>query len=82
MDLPAISNASRRSIERWFVKWVKNGIDYLPILTGRGVKTRLKGFKKEISIQLEVQSKNLKNILLYLEDQHNIKICHRSCRIF
>ena len=81
-DLSSIFNVSRRTIERWLNSWVVNGVNSLPIMTGRGVKTRLKGFEKEISLQLEVHSRNLKNVLLYLNERHDINICKRTLRNF
>ena len=82
IDLSDIFNVSRRTIERWFDSWAKSGIDSLPIMTGRGVKTRLKGFEQEISLQLEVHNRNLKNVLLDLKEQHNIKICKKTLQNF
>ena len=81
-DLSNIFNVSRRTIERWLDSWVVNGVNSLPIMTGRGVKTRLKGFEKEISLQLELHSRNLKNVLLYLNEKHDINICKRTLRNF
>jgi len=49
-----IFNVNRRTIERWFDAWSLSGVDSLPIITGRGVKTRLKGYEKEISEPLEI----------------------------
>ena len=82
IDLSSIFDVSRRTIERWFDSWVSNGVERLPIMPGRGVKTRLKGLEKDISIQLELHSRNLKNVLLYLEKQHNIKICKKTLQNF
>jgi len=80
--LSNIFNVSRRTIERWFGSWVLSGIESLPIMTGRGVKTRLKGLEEEIAIQLELHSRNLKNALLILEEKHNINICKRTLQNF
>lgn len=82
IDLASIFGVSRRTVERWFDGWLKSGIDSLPIMTGRGVKTRLKGYEKEITLQLEVHSRNLKNVLLHLQEQHNIKICKKTLQNF
>ena len=81
-DLSSIFNVSRRTIERWFGSWVLSGVDSLPIMPGRGVKTRLKGLEEEIAIQLELHSRNLKNVLLILEEKHNINICKRTLQNF
>ena len=81
-DLSDIFNVNRRTIERCFDSWVLSGVDRLPIMPGRGVKTRLKELEEDISIQLELHSRNLKNVLLYLEKQHNIKICKKTLQNF
>ncbi len=52
------------------------------LLPGRGVKTRLKGYEEEVAKQLEDHSRNLKNVLLYFETEHNIKICKKTLRNF
>jgi hypothetical protein len=64
-------DVNRRTIERWFDNWVQTGINTLAIQPGRGVKTRLKGHKKEIEEQLKKHNRNLKNVLTYLEGKHN-----------
>ena len=81
-DLSSIFNVNRRTIERWFDAWAVSGVDSLPIITGRGVKTRLKGYEKEISEQLEIHSRNLKNVLIHLEKKHNISICKKTLQNF
>lgn len=81
-DLASIFDVSRRTIERWFDKWEKEGMNSLPITTGRGVKTRLKGLEKVISKLLEIHSRNLKNVLLHLEEKHNIRICKKTLQNF
>ena len=81
-DLSGIFDVSRRTIERWFDSWAKSGVDSLAIQPGRGVKTRLKGLDKEISEQLKDHSRNLKNVLIYLEEQHNIQICKKTLQNF
>jgi transposase len=81
-DLSGIFDVSRRTIERWFDSWSKNGIDSLSIQHGRGVKTRLKGLETVIEEQLKVHSRNLKNVLNYLEEQHNIIICKKTLQNF
>ena len=49
-DMATIFNVDRRTIERWFDKWKKEGMNSLPISTGRGVKTRLKGLEEVLSL--------------------------------
>jgi transposase len=81
-DLSGIFDVSRRTIERWLDRWAISGIDSLAIQPGRGVKTRLKGLDKEIAEQLKEHSRNLKNVLTYLEEQHNIVICKKTLQNF
>jgi transposase len=81
-DLSKVFGVSRRTIERWYDDWAKSGLDSLPILPGRGVKTRLKGYEQVIETQLELHSRNVKNVLLHLEKEHNIKICKRTLQNF
>ena len=82
IDLANIFDVDRRTIERWFDKWEKEGVNSLPITTGRGVKTRLRGLEDVLSEQLEIHSRNLKNVLLYLEEKHNIRICKKTLQNF
>ena len=81
-DLSGIFDVNRRTIERWLDSWAKRGIDSLAIQPGRGVKTRLQGLETVIAEQLKDHSRNLKNILTYLEDQHNIVICKKTLQNF
>jgi len=81
-DLSKVFEVSRRTIERWLDDWAKSGIDSLPILPGRGVKTRLKGYEEVIATQLELHSRNIKNVLLYLKEEYNINICKRTLQNF
>ena len=82
-DLSKVFDVSRRTIEIWFDDWNESGLDSLPILPGRGVKTRLKGYdEEEIAKQLELHSRNLKNVLLHLEKKYNIKICKKTLQNF
>lgn len=81
-DLSGIFDVSRRTIERWFDSWSKSGVDSLVIQPGRGVKTRLKGLETVIAEQLKDHSRNLKNVLTYLEEQHNIVICKKTLQNF
>jgi transposase len=82
IDLAKIFNVSRRSIERWFDKWENEGVNSLPISAGRGVKTRLKGLESVISEQLVIHNRNLKNVLLFLEENHDVRICKRTLQNF
>ena len=82
IDLASIFDVDRRTIERWFDKWEKEGVNSLPITTGRGVKTRLKGLEDVLSKQLEIHCRNLKNVLLHLEEKHNIRICKKTLQNF
>jgi transposase len=82
IDMANIFDVDRRTIERWFDKWEKEGMNSLPITTGRGVKTRLKGLEEVISKLLEIHSRNLKNVLLHLEEKHNIRICKKTLQNF
>ena len=81
-DLSKVFEVSRRTIERWLNDWAVSGLDSLPILHGRGVKTRLKGYEEVIAIQLELHSRNIKNVLLHLEKEYNIIICKKTLQNF
>ena len=81
-DLSKVFGVSRRTIERWLDDWAESGLNSLPILPGRGVKTRLKGYEEVIAIQLELHSRNIKNVLLHLQKEYNIKICKRTLQNF
>ena len=81
-ELSTILSVNRRSIERWYDGWAKTGTQSLSISSGRGVKTRLKGFENDISEQLELHSRNLKNVLLHLEKEHKISICKKTLQNF
>ena len=81
-DLSGIFDVSRRTIERWFDSWSKTGVDSLVIQPGRGVKTRLEGLDSVIVEQLKNHNRNLKNVLTYLEEQHNIVICKKTLQNF
>lgn len=81
-DLSGIFDVNRRTIERWLDSWAKSGLDSLPIQPGRGVKTRLKGLESVVEKQLKEHNRNLKNVLAYLEEQHNIVICKKTLQNF
>ena len=59
-DLSKVFGLNRRTIERWLNDWAVGGVDSLPILPGRGVKTRIIGYEEEIAKQLELHSRNIK----------------------
>lgn len=82
IDLANIFNVNRRTIERWFDDWLKNGVNSLSIQSGRGVKTRLKDYSSEVSQQLELHNRNLKNVLIYFKEHHNITICKKTLQNF
>ena len=82
IDLSSVFVVSRRTIERWFDSWVLKGVESLSIESGRGVKTRLKGYEKDVSEQVELHSRNLKNVISYFKEQHNITICKKTLQNF
>jgi len=51
---------------------------HCPFCIGRGVKTRQKGLEEEIAKQLDINSRNLKSVLLFLEITQNIRICKKT----
>jgi transposase len=77
-----IFDVERKTIERWFDKWDSEGVNSLPIASGRGVKTRLKGLEEVIKQQIELHNRNIKNILTFLQEEHNIIVCKRTLRNF
>ena len=81
-DLAMIFDAERKTIERWFDKWDSEGVNSLSIASGRGVKTKLKGFEEVIGQQIELHNRNIKNILTYLKEEYNIIVCKRTLRNF
>ena len=81
-DLASILDVNRRTIERWLDSWSKSGVDSLPLLPGRGVKTRLVGYEVEVAKQLEVHNRNLKNVLEYFDKELDIKICLKTLQNF
>jgi transposase len=82
IDLSGVFGVSRRTIERWFDGWVLKGVESLSIESGRGVKTRLKGYEKDVFEQVELHSRNLKNVISYFKEQHNITICKKTLQNF
>jgi transposase len=81
-ELASIFNVSRRTIERWFNSWAKIGVDSLGIAEGRGAKTLLKDYSEEVFQQLELHNRNLKNVLIYFKERHNIIICKKTLQNF
>lgn len=82
IDLSGIFSVNRRTIERWFDSWDKDGVNSLPIKPGRGVKLRLEGLEEVIALQLDKHNRNLKNVLTYLKKHHDIIICKRTLQNF
>lgn len=82
IDLSEIFDVNRRTIERWFDGWEISGLKSLEMVPGRGVKTRLKGYEKEVVEQVELHGRNLKNVLAYFKEQHNIIICKQTLQNF
>lgn len=81
-DLTMLFGVERKTVERWFDKWDLEGVNSLSISSGRGVKTRLKGLEEVIELQIELHNRNIKNILTYLKEEHNIIVCKRTLRNF
>lgn len=81
-DLSLIFDIDRKTVERWFNSWDLDGVNSLSIASGRGVKTRLKGFEEVIRQQVELHNRNIKNILTFLKEEHNIIVCKRTLRNF
>ena len=81
-DLSLIFDIDRKTVERWFNSWDSDGVNSLSIASGRGVKTRLKGFEEVIKQQVELHNRNIKNILTFLKEEHNIIVCKRTLRNF
>ena len=82
IDLSKVFDVNRRTIERWFDSWVLKGVESLSFEPGRGVKTRLRGYEKEVFQQVELHSRNLKNVVSYFKEQHNIIICKKTLQNF
>ena len=81
-DLSMIFAIDRKTVERWFNSWDQEGVNSLSIASGRGAKSRLKGFEEVIKQQVELHNRNIKNILTFLKEEHNIIICKRTLRNF
>jgi len=82
IDLSKVFGDSCRTIERWLDSWVLKGVESLCIEPSRGVKTRLKGYEKNVSEQAELHSRNLKNVISNFKEQHNIIICKKTLHNF
>ena len=81
-DLTMIFDVERKTVERWFNTWELEGINSFSITSVRGVKTRLKGLEEVIKLQIELHNRNIKNILTFLKEEHNIIVCKRTLRNF
>jgi len=82
IDMSKIFDVSRRTIERWFDGWETSGLKSLEMVPIRGVKTRLKGYEKKVAEQVELHGCNLKNVLTYFKEQHNVIICKQTLQNF
>jgi len=82
IDLSLIFDVNRKTIERLFDSWEENRIPSLSIAPGRGVKTKLIGYEKEVFQQVEIHARNIKNVLTYFKEQHNIIICKKTLQNF
>jgi transposase len=80
--LSKIFGVNRRTIERWYDGWAQSGLQSLQMVPGRGVKTRLRGHEDEVKKQVEIHGRNLKNVLNYFQETHNITICKKTLQNF
>jgi transposase len=80
--LSTIFGVHRRTIERWFASWALKGVQSLSIQPGRRVKPRLKGYAKEVCEQVDLHSRNLKDVISYFKEQHHILICKKNLQSF
>ena len=80
--LSAICGVSRRTVERWFDGWAQSRVDSLQMVPGRGIKTRLKGYEKEVAEQVEIHGRNRKNVLTYFTEKHQITLCKKTLQNF
>ncbi|KAA6342865.1 hypothetical protein EZS27_009416 [termite gut metagenome] len=81
-DLSKIFGVHRRTIERWFASWALKGVQSLCIQPGRGVKTRLRGYEKEVCEQVDLHGRNLKNVITCFKEHHQILICKKTLQNF
>ncbi|KAA6304935.1 hypothetical protein EZS27_043414 [termite gut metagenome] len=61
---------------------IEMGVQSLSIKPGRGIKARLKGYEKEVCEQVELHSRNLKNVIFYFKEHHHILICKKTLQNF
>jgi len=52
----------------------KRGCEFSSNYNRQKSKTRLEGLEDVLSGQLEIHSRNLKNVLLHLEEKHKIRV--------
>ena len=71
-----------KTVERLFNCWELDAIKSLPIASGRRVKARLEGSEEVIKQQVELHNRNIKNILIFVKEEHNIIVCKRTLRNF
>ena len=77
-----IYDVDHKTVELWFNSWELEGVNSLPIASGRGVKTRLNGFEEVNKQQVELHNRNIKNILTFLKEESIIIVCKRTLRNF
>jgi len=49
---------------------------------GRGGKTRLKVYEVEVTNEVVINGRNLKNVLTYFEEKYKITICKKNLQNF
>ena len=77
-ELIVLFDMSRSTVVRLFDNWEKEQLKSLSISVGRGAKRRLAGYEDVIKEQLELHNRNLKMVLLHINEELNIKICKRT----
>ena len=78
IGMASIFEINRRTIERWLNYLPKNEVDSIPIMPGRGVKTRLVGYEVEVAKQLEVHNQNFKDVVEYFDIHKSKKLRQKS----
>lgn len=81
-ELSDIFEVSRRTIERWFDGWEKEGTESLSMKKGRGAKKLLAGHEEIIKTLVKEHNRNLKPVLEYIHQQLNLRICKRTLKNF
>jgi len=70
-NLSEVFMTSRRTIGRWSDDLSVSGVDFLHNLPAKGINIRLKGHEEVITKQLQLYSRNIKNVLLYFEGNNS-----------